>query len=341
MTRKVVMEQLVSLMAPGLRGILINVETELWNRVEEIRLRENCPLLLNWTGGEAIIAHSGETVSPGEAPEAYHVRREDLERTLQLISNCSLYAFEEEMRRGYLTVPGGHRIGLCGKAVIEGGRIKLLHYISSLNFRIARQINGGALRIIPFLMDKSRNGAGDQSGKSSFKKAGICHTLIISPPQGGKTTLLRDMARCLSNGFPGRGITGFKIGLVDERSEIAGSYEGVPQMDVGARTDVLDCGPKAEGMMMLLRSMSPEIIITDEIGRDEDAEAIEEVINAGITVIASAHAAYFEELMRRPSLKRLLDQRVFRRVVVLGRSRGVGTVEQIIDPVTGKVVYKR
>lgn len=347
MSRKVVSEQLIPLLSPLLRDLLSKVEPGLWNQVEEIRLRERRPLALNWTGGEALLDEDGLVVPHREAENAYIVSRDDMDKTLQLISNCSLYAFEEEMRRGYLTIPGGHRIGLCGEAVMDRGRIKFLHHISSLNFRIARQIKGVGLKVIPFLMDKMpadppvRGGDKDRRRRGSGIKVGICHTLIISPPQGGKTTLLRDLARCLSDGFPEKGIAGFKIGLVDERSEIAGCYEGVPQMDVGMRTDVLDCAPKAEGMMLLLRSMSPEIIITDEIGREEDAEAIEEVINAGITVITSAHAAHPGELSRRPSLHRMLGQGVFRRIVVLGRSRGVGTVEKIIDPVTDKVVFNR
>lgn len=362
MSGKVVLEQLIPLMSPALREVLAKVDCKMWDQVEEIRLREDRPLMLNWTGGEVVLNRKGRVVSAKEAGQACMVSREDIERTLQLISNCSLYAFEEELRRGYMTVPGGHRIGLCGKAVVEKGRIKLLHYVSSLNFRIAREIKGGGEKIIPYLVDKHRcaGGAGYETkrvmagygnglagasptGRRLTVSSGdhrIFHTLVISPPQGGKTTLLRDLARCLSEGMPGKGISGFKIGLVDERSEIAGCYRGVPQMNVGTRTDVLDCAPKAEGMMMLLRSMSPEIIITDEIGREEDADAIVEVINAGITVIASAHAAHTGDLSRRPSLQKLLDQKVFRRIVILGRSRGVGTVEKIIDPENkNKAVY--
>ncbi len=347
MFRKVVAEQLIPLLSPSLRDLLAGVEPILWNRVEEIRLRERRPLALNWSGGEALLEKSGRAVSPDEAEKAYIVSRSDMEKTLQLISKCSLYAFEEELRRGYLTVPGGHRIGLCGQAVMERGQIKFLHYIGSLNFRIARQIRGVGMKVIPFLMDRvpadsMARGSGKSYGQAGADgRAAVHHTLIISPPQGGKTTLLRDLARCLSSGLPEKGLTGYKIGLVDERSEIAGCYEGVPQMDVGARTDVLDSAPKAEGMMLLLRSMSPEIIITDEIGREEDAEAIEEVINAGITVITSAHAAHPGELSRRPSLQRMLGQGVFRRIVILGRSCGVGTVEKIIDPVTDRVVFRQ
>ncbi len=142
---------------------------------------------------------------------------------------------------------------------------------------------------------------------------------------------MRDLARCLSDGVKELGIAGFKVAVVDERSEIAGSFQGMPQLDVGERTDVLDACPKAEGMMMLLRSMGPEVIVTDEIGRPEDIAAIEEVIHAGVTVVATAHGSSLAELRARPGLRRLLDEQVFERALILGWSRGAGTVEQLCD----------
>jgi len=316
-------KQVFPLLAPGVRSILQEIDVNTWQKVEEIRLREGRPLTLCWSGGEAMLTSRGQVSGAGEA---YRVKPDDLSLTLQLISNCSLYAFEEELRRGYLTVPGGHRVGLSGKAVLEKGSIKVLRNINSLNFRIAREIRGIANYVIPYLITSSR-----QKPWS---------TLVISPPQAGKTTLLRDLVRCLSDGMPEKKFRGFKVGLVDERSEIAGCFEGSPQMDVGVRTDVLDGAPKGEGMMLLLRSMSPEIIVTDEIGREEDASSIEEMINAGVTVIASAHASTPEELYYRPTIKRLFNQHVFHRMVVLGRSRGPGTLELVQDPVRERNLYQ-
>lgn len=309
------LKEIAPYMAPRLQKIIYSIEPDIARRVEEVRIREDKPLILNWSGGEALLNASGQPTGPGGC---FCPDREDMNRTLQLISSCSIYAFEEELRLGYLTIPGGHRVGLCGEAVIEKGKIKLLRHITSLNFRIAREITGAADRVVPYLI-----GAGMSK---------VYNTLIISPPQAGKTTLLRDICRLLSTGAGTMRERCYKVGLVDERSEIAGCFNGVPQLDVGPRTDVLDRCPKAEGMMMLLRSMSPEIIITDEIGRDEDALAIEEVINAGIAVISSAHASHPDELLLRPSLNRLLEINVFHRIVVLGHSRGVGTVEYILDP---------
>jgi stage III sporulation protein AA len=180
--------------------------------------------------------------------------------------------------------------------------------------RIAREIPGASDGIIPYLLNEQRP----------------YNTLIISPPQCGKTTILRDIVRQLSNGIPGK-FKGVKVGVVDERSEIAGTYEGVPQKNVGIRTDVLDACPKAEGMIMLIRSMSPQVIVADEIGKIEDVYAIGEAVQAGVNLIVSVHGADIEQIKRRPSMNQLLHERIFERYVVLGCSRGVGTVEGIYD----------
>ena len=207
-------------------------------------------------------------------------------------------------------------MGLAGKAVLHEGQIKTLKHICSLNIRIAREVIGAADNLIDYLTDE--------------RKA-VYNTLILSPPKAGKTTLLRDLIRQLSNGDAKRNIKGYKIGLVDERSEIACCYEGKPQNNVGIRTDVIDGCPKAVGIVMLLRSMSPDIIATDEVGRHEDVLALQEAINAGITIIATAHGNNLEEIMRRPIMHELLENRMFKRYVFLGFSSGVGSLEKIFD----------
>ncbi len=307
-------EEVGSFLPQRLRAILERAAGSPWDELEEIRLRLGRPLALHGRRGERFLSESGESVP---AAAAYRPDREDLEKALQLISSSSLYAFAEELRSGYITIPGGHRVGLCGQAVVEGGRVVRLKHITGLNYRIARQITGAALPYARFFYDRRRRR--------------VYHSLLVAPPRGGKTTFLRDLARCLSDGVKEQGIAGFKVAVVDERSEIAGSFQGQPQLDVGERTDVLDACPKAEGMMMLLRSMGPEVIITDEIGRPEDIAAIEEVIHAGVTVVATAHGSSLAELKSRPGLRRLLDEEVFERALILGWSRGAGTVEQLCD----------
>ncbi len=309
-----VREEVGSFLPQRIRIILERSAVPLWGELEEIRLRLGRPLALHGRMGDCFLSESGEAVS---AAAAYRPDRIDLEKALQLISSSSLYAFAEELRSGYITIPGGHRVGLCGQAVVEGGRVVRLKHITGLNYRIARQIRGAALPYVRFFLDHRRRR--------------VYHSLLVAPPRGGKTTFLRDLARCLSDGVKELGIAGFKVAVVDERSEIAGSFQGMPQLDVGERTDVLDACPKAEGMMMLLRSMGPEVIVTDEIGRPEDIAAIEEVIHAGVTVVATAHGSSLAELRARPGLRRLLDEQVFERALILGWSRGAGTVEQLCD----------
>lgn len=231
---------------------------------------------------------------------------QDLEHLVSAISGSSLYAFEEELRQGFITLPGGHRVGFAGKALLDPkGHIRGLKHISTVCLRVAKSVRGCADKVMRELWDSSGN---------------VAHTLIISPPQAGKTTLLRDIARQVSD-------KGKRVCIVDERSEIAGCYNGRAQLDVGLRTDVLDGCPKAEGMLMALRALSPQVIVTDEIGRAEDALAIEEALNSGVTVITSAHGSSCEEVAARPNLSGILKRGFFTRVIILSSRRGPGTVE--------------
>jgi stage III sporulation protein AA len=157
------------------------------------------------------------------------------------------------------------------------------------------------------------------------------HTMIIGPPQTGKTTLLRDIARIISSGDDNGKFQASKVGIVDERSEIAGCVAGVPQMTFGPRLDVMDACPKAEGMMMMIRSMSPEVLIVDEIGRSEDANAIMEAVNAGIKLIMTTHGESLDEIKKRPILKTILNEQIFQRFIVLSRSQGPGTITCVLD----------
>ncbi|GAB4266854.1 stage III sporulation protein AA [Thermincola ferriacetica] len=316
MARQTVLYQEIMEMVPGnLRAILARVPNELMRRAEEIRLRQNRPLIIGHDGGDLFLTPEGEPTV--DITQSYTVTGEDLKKTANLLSNSSIYAVEEEVRNGFITVPGGHRVGLAGRVIIDNGKVKTIKYITSLNIRIAREVIGASDNIMPYLIDPIRK---------EFQ-----HTLIISPPRCGKTTLLRDIVRQLSNGVPSLGFHGVPVGVVDERSEIAGCFRGVPQKDVGIRTDVLDGCPKAEGMIMLIRSMAPKVVATDEIGRKEDIFALEEVLNAGIKILTTVHGANLSELVQRPALKYLVEQGIFERYIVLNREKGVGTVEDILD----------
>lgn len=314
--------EVISFLVPWVQHLLAKLAAGVLSELEEIRMRQGQTLLLRVGTKEFGITEEG--ILTNRLEEGVTIRADDLLKTLQIISQSSIYALEEELRSGFLTLPGGHRVGMVGQAVIERGRIKTLKHISGLNFRIGRQVLGAADRVIPYLIDN--------------RNSRVYHTLLVSAPQGGKTTLLRDIIRQLSDGIPGLGFPGINVGVVDERSEIAGCYAGKPQKAVGRRTDVLDRCPKAEGMLMLLRSMSPQVVATDEIGRREDAAAIEDLLNAGVTVLTTVHGSSLIDIEQRPVIRDLMGQKIFERLILLGRSRGAGTIEAIVDGRSGRTL---
>ena len=266
-----------------------------YDKIYEIRLRVGRPLFYTYDGGEGFLT--------------------DLKETMEYISGYSLYSYEDEMRQGFLTVQGGHRVGVTGKVILDGNEIQGMKYISCINVRLAHEVVGCADQVMPYIR----------------KKDWVAHTLIVSPPRGGKTTLLRDIIRQLSNGEEKKKMPGVTVGVVDERSELAGSYQGVPQNDLGMRTDVLDGCPKAEGMEMLIRSMSPAVVAVDELGRKEDFKAVESVIHSGCKVIATAHGNSIEDVIHQPYFEKLVRRRVFERYIFLDKGEHAGTILGIYD----------
>ena len=246
--------------------------------LEEIRLRADKPLALLNCYREWFIGKDG---LPSSKPSgSFTVTQEDIRDCIELMSENSIYAYQEEIRNGYITIKGGHRVGLSGRAVLDGSGVKNIKDISGLNIRLSKQIFGCSAKVMRYIIKNSSD---------------IYNTLIISPPQCGKTTILRDIARNLSNGMADMDFKGVKVAIVDERSEIAACVKGIPQNDVGIRTDVLDGCPKNIGMKMMIRSMSPRVIITDEIGNEGDREAVHNVLNAGVRIITTAHGYNISE----------------------------------------------
>jgi len=290
--------------------------------LEEIRLRPMKPLMLVMNNQDFMLTYDGKVTQ--DYSLAYYVTKDDIYKTFHFISQCSVYSFEDELKNGYITISGGHRVGFSGHVILENDAIKTIRNISSLNIRIAKEIIGAADKVLPYIIDNGK----------------VLNVLIISPPKAGKTTLLRDIVRQLSSGVDRLGIKGLNVGLIDERSEIACCYEGIPQNDVGLRTDVLDGCPKAKGMMMLLRSMSPDLIATDEIGRNEDALAIEEAINAGVAIITTVHGSNLDDIKKRPAIRKLIERYFFDRYIILNKNLGVGNIEAILESTTGKNMIK-
>ena len=312
-------DEVLKLFSGEIRSVLGKIELK-FELLQEIRLRIHAPLAINYCDTEYFIGRDGALC--GSVEQAYRVTSQDVKETMEYVSGYSLYSYEEEIRQGYLTIQGGNRVGIAGKTVVDGNKVKSIKYISFINIRFSHQIKGCATEVLPYVSDEK----------------GIHHTLIISPPRCGKTTILRDLIRQLSDGSRER--PGCTVGVVDERSEIGGCYLGIPQNDIGIRTDVLDGCPKAEGMMMLVRSMSPSIIAVDEIGSYEDIHAIETVINCGCKLLATVHGSSVDDIKRKPLLERLVNEKVFERYIVLQNQKKAGEIRSIFDE-RGTCLYRR
>ncbi|MCQ4635894.1 stage III sporulation protein AA [Anaerovorax odorimutans] len=292
------LEQILNKLPDNIRGPVMDLPETILNNLEEIRIKAENDIRVLAKNQEIVVALKKNAL----------VTRDDLDTILNNLLNYSYYAYEEELAKGYITIEGGHRVGVCGRAVLDKGKVCLIKEISSLNIRRSREIIGVADRVIPHILDKD-------TGR-------LANTLIVSPPKCGKTTLLRDIVRVLS-------YKGYKVGLCDERSEIAGSYLGKPSYDLGPRTDVLDACPKAEGMTMLIRAMSPDVVVTDEIGRTEDIAAIETAICAGVNILTTIHGKSYDDVIAS-NIGPLAAKGVFSRLVFLTNDPRTGTIEEVL-----------
>lgn len=271
-----------------------NISEEEVNIIEEIRIRINLPIIVKLEEKEKIID--------------YKVSTEDINYIFQKICENSIYAYQNQIANGFVTIKGGNRVGIVGTAVVQNGKVTNLNYVSGLNFRIAQEIIGCSNKIMPNII----------RGKT------IYNTLIIAMPGMGKTTLLRDIIRNLSNGFTDGNtkIKGQNISVIDERGEISATYRGSSQNDLGIRTDVLNDIPKAIGMKMAIRSMAPQIIAADEIGSVDDVNAIQYAICCGIKGIFTAHGNSVEDVKKNTELKSLIDNKIFEKFIIIKKEDG-------------------
>jgi stage III sporulation protein AA len=278
----------------------------------EVRLRAGLPLGLVTERGDLWVAEGG----PAPGPEqALCCEPEDVSRAVELITQASVYAWEEELARAFCTLPGGHRAGLCGRALLAGAAVRGQKAWTSVSLRVARAVPGAADGLLSALRARR---PGPPPG-----------LLLYGPPGCGKTTVLRDLVRQLSAGRPDLGLPPLRVGVVDERSEIAACADGRPQFDLGPRTDVLDGWPKPEGLLALLRAMGPELLACDELGGPGDAEAVAEAGRCGVPVVATAHGGSPQDLLRRPGLRAVLAAGVFPLAAALRPDRRLGALSAL------------
>lgn len=269
----------------GMQGIDLS-------NIREIRIRTGKPIF--------ILGENREFPLENEDGSNFIATDRLCDSVFHAINDYSLYAHSDSIRKGFITIRGGHRIGFAGQAVMEEGKIKTICNISSLNIRISHEVRGVSDGVLEALYDENNS---------------IKNTLIISPPGFGKTTMLRDIVRNISNGTEGK--SGVNVTVIDERSEIAACYKGIPENDLGDRCDVFDGVAKAEGMMLALRTMSPKVIAVDEIGGEDDVAAIRQVSKCGCGIIATAHGGSKEDLCINKAINSLIKDKLFQNYIVI------------------------
>lgn len=298
-------EEILGILPLHIRTIIKQADIN-WDELQEIRLRIQKPVILKYNAKTCYLSEQGKITTRKE--QLHIVTSQEIRQAMEYISSYSMYAYIEQLKQGFLTIRGGHRVGICGTVVMDHDKVKTIRHISGLNIRVAHEVKGCA----------------DTLYSRCTRMGKLIPTLIISPPGCGKTTLLRDMIRKISD-------EGQTVGVVDERSEIGACYQGVAQNDLGIQTDVMDACEKGQGMNMLIRSMAPDVIAVDEIGSKEDVEALFFCAYRGCSILATAHGKNKESLSKNPYMREIINKKMFQRYVILEQRNQPGYIAQIID----------
>ncbi len=292
-----------------LSQIFLSLEPREKSRIREIRLRSRKPVAVITSSGTEFVSASGRLTSV-YSQLVLSTDENEINEIFKRLCGYSVYSFTDAINKGYITVSGGHRAGVAGTAVSENGKITAVRDVCAINLRIAREIKGAADEIYKL-----------------FYINGLCSAVIAGPPAAGKTTILRDLAKKLSGAEQG---CFYKTFVCDERGELGACVSGIAQNDMGLNSDIITGYPKAEGIMIGLRSFSPDIIICDEVASYEEVEAIESGVNSGVSFALSVHARSERELKTKPVIKRLLATGAFEKVILLSGSE-VGKIQKTFE----------
>ena len=312
----------VSMISPNIRQMLLKLDEKIKKRTYEIRLRANRPIILYGSYSSAFFNDDSST-SMVIKNNTVILSMQELADTFNRICGYSVHSHQNSIINGFVTVKGGHRAGIAGTAVCDSsGNITNIRDISSINIRIAREVKNCADTLV------SRFFSGEPKS-----------LITAGPPSSGKTTMLRDLIRKLSNNSMGKC---YKISVIDEREELAAVHSGVPCNDMGYNCDILNSYPKQTAIMTAIKTLSPQIIACDEIGTVNEVEAIRLGVNTGVRFIVTVHASTYNELVSRPQIERLLETYSFDKVVMLKGGVIPGQIGQIYD--TGDLIdeiYRR
>ena len=306
------MNDIIKILGSNIRNIVSRQSGIIESAAVEIRLRVNSPIFIKSNKGNCFLDKDTK------------VSKKDIDDTISNITKNSIHAFEKEIRSGYITIEGGHRVGLGGDCIYERDIFKGFKNITSLNIRIAREFPGCSQSYLKYLINSSK---------------GIYNTLIIGPPLSGKTTFVRDVSVNLSDGMKYPYFEGCDVTLIDERGEISSVFNGVPQMYVGRRTDVLSYCMKREGFLMSIRALSPKVIISDELGSKDDFEIVQYALKSGVNIITTAHGFSIEDLKKNIYMRSIIENNFFDRALILKSSKNPSVVKEVYDFQRNKVIY--
>jgi len=300
--------EILQYLSNDIKNQIINSNISSFKTLEEIRLRNNKNIILKFTENEKVLQ--------------YIVKTKDILETLEKITENSMYTYEKQIVNGFITLPKGHRVGITGNAVYENDKVINISHISGMNFRIARQIKGCSKQLL----------------KKVYEKGEFKNTLIVGVPGSGKTTILKDLIKNISDGNEyAKGVT---IGVIDERDEIAAMHKGIEQNDLGIRTDVISNLPKEIGIKMLIRSMSPKVIAVDELGGKKDSEMINYASRSGVKILATIHGDSIQDVELNPQMNEILKDKIIHEIIILDKTQK-GNVKESYYLSKEKNTYER